>query len=141
MPPMSRRDALKGVVVSIGGLVTAGCTALDGSTDGSLELINLSSESVYFTVSAESTEKPDNQQTPMFRTQYYATPEKGVILPNALTGDEYRVSILVDEETAGDPGSTLASGQTTFAPSTQKPTLYVRYDFQSNESVTFDAGQ
>jgi len=141
MPSMSRRDALKGVVVSIGGLVTAGCTALDGSTDGSLELINLSSEPVYFTVSAESTEKPDNQQTPMFRTQYYATPEKGVILPNALTGDEYRVSILVHEETTGDPGSTLASGQTTFAPSTQEPTLYVRYDFQSNESVTFDAGQ
>jgi hypothetical protein len=114
---------------------------LDGSPNGSIELVNFSAEPIYFTVAPESTEKPDDQQTPMFRTQYYATPEKGVILPNAITGDEYRVSILVHEETAGDPGSTLASGQTTFAPSTQEPTLYVRYDFQGNESVTFDAGQ
>lgn len=141
MPSISRRDALRGVAVSIGSLVTAGCTALDGRPDGSVELVNFAPDPVYFTVAAESTEKPDNQQTPMFRTQYYSIPEKSVILPNALTKDEHRVSILVHEETAGDSGSTLASGQTTFAPSTQKPTLYVRYDFQSNESVTFDAGQ
>jgi hypothetical protein len=141
MPSMSRRDALRGVAVSIGSLITAGCTALDGRPDGSVELVNFAPDPVYFTVSAEPTEKPDNQQPPMFRTQYYATSEKGVILPNAISGEEYRVSILVHEETAGDPGSTLASGQTTFTPSTQEPTLYVRYDFQSNESVTFDAGQ
>jgi len=141
MPSTSRRDALRGVAVSIGSLVTAGCTTLDEGPEGSLELVNFAAEPIYFTMAAESSEKPDNQQTPMFRTQYYAIPEKSVILPNAITGKEYRVSILVHEETAGDPGSTLASGQTTFTPSTQEPTLYVRYDFQSNESVTFDAGQ
>ena len=138
---ISRRDALRGVAVSLGGVVTAGCTTGDGASDGTIKLVNFSAEPIYFTVAAESTAKPDDQQTPDFRTRYYAIPEKSIFLPNAVTGGEYRVSILVHEENAGERGSTLAGDQTTFTPSEQEPTLYVRYDFQGNESVTFDAGQ
>lgn len=138
MPSISRRDALKGVSASVGALLTAGCTARDRQTDGTIELLNFSTEPVLFTVAAESTSKPDDQQTPMFRTRYYGIPEESVILPNAIRGGEYRISILVHEEDAGERGAILASGQTTFTPSEQEPTLYVRYDIRGNESVTFD---
>lgn len=140
MPSISRRGALRGISAGLCAAFTAGCTTRLEDSRGAIELINLSAEPVFFTVSAESAGKPDDQQTPMFRTRYYGFPEDSVVLPNAV-GDESRVSILVHEDTEEGRGTTLASGQETFTPSKSEPTLYVRYDSRDNEAVTFDSGQ
>lgn len=121
-----------------GTALAAGCSPLAEPVRGTIELENRAEEPVFFTVSAVPVGGPGGQEPPTFRTRYYVRSFEPVVLPEAVSDREHRISVTVYGVVEGERGDARGHARMPFDPEWNSQRVFVRYDPDGN-GVTISA--